>query len=62
MFQNTLGSPTTIINHTCFKYTGQSGFKYFISVVLLTEFAEAHVNITHIKIYIYPIYIYETIL
>ena len=56
MFQNTLGNPTVIINHKCFEYTGQSGFQYFTSVVLLTAFAEAHVNITHIKIYIYPIY------
>jgi len=65
MFQNTLGNPTVIINHKCFEYTGQSGFQYFTSVVLLTAFAEAHVNITHIKkiyIYIYISYIYETIL
>lgn len=45
-FQNTLGNPTAIINHKRFKYTGQSGFQYFTSVVLLTAFAEAHVNIT----------------
>jgi len=54
-----MGNQTAIINHKCFKYTGQSGFQYFTSVVLLIAFAEAHVNITHIKKYIYMLYMWN---